>query len=132
MNKRNTIQKALVLEVVHRLRQHATADEVYDEVVKTHPTISRATVYRNLKQLCEDGKIRKVDIANGADCFDHILENHYHARCMQCGKVLDVKMNYMEHLENSVEDREDFIFSGHEIVFKGICKECNERLNGNK
>lgn len=124
MNKRNTIQKTLVLEVAHRLRRHVTADEVYDEVVKTHPNISKATVYRNLKQLAKDGRIRRVDVANGADCFDYILEDHYHARCLKCGKIMDVKMNYMEHLETAIEDSEDFVFSGHDIMFKGICKEC--------
>lgn len=117
----------LVLEVVHHLKRHATADEIYEEVIKTHPNISRATIYRNLNQLTEDGKIRRVDNPNGADHFDHILEKHYHARCMKCGKILDVKMNYLEQLEASIEPMEDFIFSGHDIMFKGICKECNDR-----
>lgn len=127
MNKRNTIQKSLVLEVVHRLKRHTTADEIYEEVMKMHPNISRATVYRNLKQLSEEGKIRRVDLSNGADCYDYILENHYHARCLKCGKVLDVKMNYMNRLENTIENTDDFTFSGHDIIFKGICKECNNR-----
>lgn len=129
MNKRNTIQRTLVLEVVHFLKKHATADEIYDEVIKMHPNISRATVYRNLRQLSEDGKIRRVDIPNGADCYDYILEEHYHARCQRCGKILDVKMNYMNHLEDAIEDTVDFIFSGHDIIFKGICKECNNGEN---
>lgn len=125
MNKRNTIQKTLVLEVVHLLKKHVTADEIYDEVIKTHPNISRATVYRNLKQLSEDGKIKKVDIPNGADCFDYILKEHYHARCLKCGKILDVEMEYMKNLEDTVAHTDEFVFQGHDIIFKGICKECN-------
>lgn len=49
MAKRNTIQRSLVLEAVNKLHCHATADEVYEEIIKEHPTISKATVYRNLK-----------------------------------------------------------------------------------
>ncbi|MDD6887427.1 MAG: transcriptional repressor, partial [bacterium] len=43
--KRNTIQRALVLEAVQRLHCHPTADEVYAVVAAEHPNISRATVY---------------------------------------------------------------------------------------
>ena len=37
------------------MRCHATADEIYSEIVREHPTISRATVYRNLNLLAEMG-----------------------------------------------------------------------------
>ena len=53
--KRNTIQRLLVLETVNKLQCHATADEIYRAIVKEHPNISRATVYRNLNSLSESG-----------------------------------------------------------------------------
>ena len=37
MNKRNTLQRALVLETVRELKCHATADEVYISIKKKHP-----------------------------------------------------------------------------------------------
>ena len=43
-NSRNTIQRQLVLSAVRQLQNHPTADEVYQEVQKNCPTISRATV----------------------------------------------------------------------------------------
>ena len=39
MKSRNTIQRSLVLEAVNKLRCHATADQIYEEIVKDHPTI---------------------------------------------------------------------------------------------
>ena len=62
MARRNTIQRALVLEAVKTLHCHATADEVYEEIIKEHPTISKATVYRNLNLLSEMGEIRRLEI----------------------------------------------------------------------
>ena len=56
--KRNTIQRTLVLEAVNRLRFHPTAEEIYDDVIREHPHISKATVYRNLNQLAEDREIQ--------------------------------------------------------------------------
>ena len=60
MIKRNTIQRSLVLETVNKLKCHATADEIYEDIVKEHPNVSRATVYRNLNLLSEIGYIRKM------------------------------------------------------------------------
>ena len=124
MIRRNTIQCALVLEAVNKLSCHATADEVYNALVKEHPHISRGTVYRNLQRLSDLGEIRKREIPGSADRFDHICSNHYHAKCVKCGRVFDVDMEYKTDLEKSIKDTHGFLFAGHDIVFRGICSEC--------
>mgnify|MGYP001218432835 CR=1 FL=1 len=124
MIRRNTIQCALVLDAVQRLARHATADEIYHSLVQEHPNISRGTVYRNLQRLCELGEVQKREIPGGADRFDHICSNHYHARCTKCGRVFDVDMAYIEDIEKSIKNTNGFEFTGHDIVFKGICWEC--------
>lgn len=124
MIKRNTIQCALVLETVNKLHRHATADEIYNDIVKEHPNISKGTVYRNLQKLCEQGDIRKREIPGGADRFDYICSDHYHVRCEKCGHVFDVDMEYIADIEKSIKNTHGFIFTGHDIVFKGICPEC--------
>ena len=125
VNKRFTIQRSLVLEVVKELRRHVTADEVYEEIVKKHPDISRGTVYRNLNLLSNIGEIRKVEMPGGAALFDHLCHNHYHAKCVKCGRVFDVAMEFITDLENSIKDMQGFVFTGHDIVFKCVCPECN-------
>ena len=127
MIRRNTIQCALVLEAVNKLKCHATADEIYQEIKKDQPHISRGTVYRNLQRLCETGEIRKREIPGEADRFDHLCHDHYHARCVKCGRVFDVDMEYMTGLEKTIKDTHGFVFTGHDIVFQGICAECQEK-----
>lgn len=123
---RNTIQRSLVLEAVNKLRCHATADEIYKEIIKAHPHISRATVYRNLNLLSDRGEIRKVEIPGGADCFDHNLHDHFHVKCERCGRVFDVDMEYVSGLEQNIKDSHGFDFTGYDIVFRGICPECKK------
>lgn len=122
--KRNTIQSSLVFETVNKLQSHATADEIYKEIIKIYPTISRGTVYRNLQRLSEMGEIRKMEIPGHADRFDHLCSDHYHARCVKCGRVFDVDMEYIPDLEKTVRDTCGFVFTGHDILFKGICAKC--------
>ena len=124
MIQRNTIQCSLVLETVNQLKCHATADEVYDAIVKEHPTISRATVYRNLNRLSETGKIRKIAVPDGPDRFDHQRHEHYHVKCVKCARVFDVDMDYIADLEGKIKDAHGFQFTGHNIIFTGICPEC--------
>ena len=124
MKSRNTIQRALVLDAVNTLRCHATADEIYDAVVKEHPNISKGTVYRNLNRLSEMGEIHKMEIPGGADRFDHWCHNHYHVRCVRCGRVFDVDMDYVADLEKKIKDTHGFTFIGHDTMFRGICPDC--------
>ena len=127
MIKRNTIQCTLVLEAVNQLKCHATADEIYELLVQTHLHISRGTVYRNLQRLSELGKIKKREIPGGADRFDHLCSDHYHVRCTKCGRVFDVDMKYMAEIEKLINNTHGFQFTGHDIIFKGICAACKEQ-----
>ena len=126
MDHRNTIQRTVVLETVKRLKCHATANEIYEAVIRDYPTISRATVYRNLQQLSETGLVCKREMPNGADCYDHICTDHYHVRCVRCGRVFDVDMDYIPDLQKSIKDTHGFEFTGHDIIFKGICPDCGK------
>ena len=122
--KRKTIQRALTLRAVQTMQSHPTADEVYETVSAEHPNISRGTVYRNLNQLSEDGEIREMEVPGGADRFDHCCHAHYHVRCLTCGRVFDVDMDYIPDLANSIKDNHGFQFSGYDLMFKGICPAC--------
>ena len=125
--RRNTIQRSLVLEAVNQLKSHATAEEIYQLVVNQYPNISKGTVYRNLNQLTETGEIRKLEIPGSPDRFEHRCHNHYHIRCLKCGRVFDVDMDYIEDLDKKIKDTHGFEFSGHDLLFKGICPDCKTR-----
>ena len=88
MIKRNTIQCAEVLKAVQAMKNHPTADEVYEEVARENPSISKGTVYRNLNRLDETGQIHRLSMPEGPDHFDHCCTEHYHVRCISCGRVL--------------------------------------------
>ncbi len=122
--ERNTIQRAFTLKAVKRLKNHPTVEEIYEEVAKECPTISKGTVYRNLKELAEHGDLYDVEIPGGASHFDHNCKDHYHARCIKCGRVIDVDLPYMYDLIDQIKDKQGFEFTGYDLVFKGVCAKC--------
>lgn len=127
MQERNTVQKEIIYSALCRMANHPTADEVYRSVHETHPSISRATVFRVLNKMAENGSIMKVNISNGADHFDHQVFKHYHAHCKCCGCVLDVKLAPILILEdNNIETEGQFDITGYSLQFNGICRKCFE------
>ena len=126
MVRRNTIQKELVLNAVRSMKSHVTAEDVYNYVIKEHPSIGKGTVYRNLSILSDEGQIRKVGIPGGPDIYDFTLSEHYHIRCAKCGKVCDMDMDMPSDLKKSVHDRHGFEILGYDILFTGICPDCIE------
>lgn len=123
MKTRNTLQKNIILEQLKKMH-HPTAEEVYAMVAQEHPAISKATVYRNLNKMTDEGMIAHVKIPDGADCFDPVTHRHYHIRCRECGRVFDVDMPYFSGLEDRITDKHGFDVDGHEIVFAGLCPGC--------
>ena len=41
MKRRNTIQRNLVLEAIHTMKSHVTAEEVFEFIRKNHPISAR-------------------------------------------------------------------------------------------
>lgn len=124
MERRNTVQKMLVLDAVRSLRGHVTADEVYAFVIKNHPSIGKGTVYRNLNILSEENEIKKIEIPNGPDRYDFTLTEHYHALCVDCGRLFDVDFSEQPDLLNHINNTNGFKYLKYDILFKGICPDC--------
>lgn len=124
--ERNTMQRQLVLDAVQSLHTHPTADEVYGYIAARHPSISRATVYRNLALLGQKGAVLRVSHLNAADRFDFNTEPHHHFYCTGCGRVFDVDMPHQHDLMERVEDTHGFEFHTAELCFTGRCPSCKK------
>lgn len=137
VQKRNTIQRKLVLDAVFDLHNHPTAEDIYQKIIQTHKSISRGTVYRNLNLLVDEGQILKVSIYDGADRFDHTLHRHNHVKCTICDQIFDAPSSSDSALEElillnkKIAEQNQFEILGYEIVFNGICPDCQKKMNKN-
>lgn len=129
MDRRNTIQRQLVLQAVQSL-DHPDAEEVYENIFREHPNVSKGTVYRNLNILAAQGEILKIETGNGADKFDFRTNPHYHMRCRICGKIFDAHLSPLVP-EKLLGDTHGFVVERHNLEFIGTCSECN-KSGGNK
>ena len=128
------MQKELTYDAVLHFPGHPSADDVYREISSKYKSISKATVYRNLASLYEDGKIGRVISTDGRETrFDHRIDKHPHAVCISCGNVFDVDVSYdSDALSKAVCMEDGFAITSHELIFEGICRNCRnkEKENG--
>ena len=89
---RDTSQRRIIMEELVKLKTHPTANEIYERVRRRIPRISLGTVYRNLEMLSESGLIRKLETAGTRKRFDGTVSNHYHVRCIKCGRMDDLNL----------------------------------------
>ena len=120
-------QKELIEKTVFENRIHPTAEDVYLILKANHPNISLATVYRNLNFLSENGKIKKISMANTKDRFDGETSEHYHVSCTVCDKIYDISLSMLSKLDDEVFEKTGVYVTGHELIIKGICPECSKK-----
>ena len=123
---RNTRQRRVILEELKRLKTHPTADEIYELVRERIPRISLGTVYRNLELLVDNEVIQKLEHVDGRSRFDGNPENHYHVRCLRCGRVNDIKAERIKAIERVARKIRGYDIKGHKLEFIGICPRCRE------
>jgi len=121
---RTTKQRRLILEELRNTDRHPTADEIFGLVRSKLPRISLGTVYRNLEVLAEQGLVQRLDSGGGQRRFDARTEDHYHVRCLRCGRVADLPSLKVDIPEREAAAGTDFRVVGYGLEFLGICPEC--------
>ena len=127
MAQRNTVQQKIIAGQLAKLHgSHPTADEVYQSMKDEYPSISRATVYRNLNKMSDNGQALIVRVSSGADHFDDTLRPHYHVVCAKCGRVDDVEVDLPSSVTESLDKATapGFTITGYELLFCGLCSAC--------
>ena len=121
-----TKQRKVILEELKKTTSHPTADEVFLMVRQRLPRISLGTVYRNLELLSENGLIQKLDWSGRQKRYDGNFENHYHIRCLNCGRVEDVLINPLAVIEETFRTVTDYQVLGHRLEILGLCAHCKK------
>jgi Fur family peroxide stress response transcriptional regulator len=122
---RITPQREVLLRILALASHHPTADELYKRVLKRMPSVSPATVYRNVQTLVHFGVISVLDRAGGATRYDPNPEQHHHFVCNHCRKLFDVYLSTLEYGVNAERSPLDGArILGCQVQLQGVCSQC--------
>ena len=124
--ERYTVQRQIILAALLKINTHPTIEEVYAEIQREHPAISKTTVYRNLRQLAKEGIIRQVSLPDGLERYDRLTVKHHHFKCLKCGGIYDVEIDYPDGINGSIQEKYGFEVDRHDVVFTGLCLKCKK------
>lgn len=92
-----TPQRISVLKELSK-KNHPSMEDLYEAIKKENPSISLATVYKNISMLKEKGVVIEVNISDGKMRYDIYTKPHIHLLCKNCSYIEDIEYN--EHLFN--------------------------------
>ena len=119
-----TFQRMNILERIE-VSGHMSIDTIYDEVIKTHPSLSLATVYKNIILMVEKGVLVEVPITGKKSKYELLKEDHIHLVCTECGEVEDkAKDSVTDDLFTSMTQKENFTLSKQQVNLYGVCSDC--------
>lgn len=128
--KLTTQRRAILDVIVENQDKHLSPEEIYDIVKKKYPEIGIATVYRTLQLLEKLNIIYRLNFDDGYNRYElnYDSENHHHHHliCLKCGKVMEVKLDLLENLENEIENENGFKIVDHNVKFFGYCADCQK------
>ena len=119
--RRFSHQREQIYQAVYTSREHPTAEMVYQWLKPEMPKLSLGTVYRNLQQMAEDGRLMELD--GPVTRFDATVQPHTHLRCSRCGCVADGDLAYDMGLDQETI-AQGWQITGHDLMFRGICPAC--------
>ena len=80
-----------ILAAVTELQRHPTAEQVFLEMKREHPSIALGTVYKHLNGLAEERLLLRITKPGSPDRYDR-TERHDHMICSRCGKIEDIRL----------------------------------------
>ena len=117
-------QRWKIAKLILERRGHFNAQEIVQEVIKAHPGIGPATVYRNLKVLCEARILKETLIdAQGIVIYEAFEELHHdHIVCLDCNEIFEFHDPKIESLQQEVAGEMKFKEVRHRHIIYADCQ----------
>jgi Fur family transcriptional regulator, peroxide stress response regulator len=126
-----THQRLAIFETLASSREHPSAEQLHKAVQRRIPTLSLATVYKNLEALKEIGAVADVNSLHEQGRYEAALPGvgagrpHHHLVCVSCKKVRDLHDSELDRLR--VRDAQGFDIRAVRVQAEGLCPDCQAR-----
>ena len=125
-----THQRQVLYETMQSMPGHPSPEEVFASVQVRIPSISLATVYKNIHLFVESGVFRELSIHHGTLRVEMNKEPHHHMVCSVCKKVADLPGGNQANfaLQNATLPG-GFLVERVSMDVIGVCPECQQQPN---
>lgn len=104
---------------------HLNIDQLYNKLLDKFPSISLATIYKNMNAMIERIFVQEVKLPNEKSVYELTKESHAHFVCDCCKKIEDIHIDTSDLL-TQVQNKMHYNIKSSSLVFNGVCSECSK------
>jgi len=120
-----TPQRLAIVKILAVSEGHPSVEDIYEQIRADFPTMSLATVYRNIVLLKSFGEVLELGFPDGSNRYDgNKPAPHPHVICIRCKKIVDPVLDSLDEMKKEVALETDFEILNHRLDFFGICSSC--------
>jgi Fur family peroxide stress response transcriptional regulator len=121
-----TPQRLAICKLLLSSKNHPSADQIYQEVKKSYPTISLATVYFTLDLLKDLGLVQELGFSDRSSRYDPNISPHINVICPKCGKIYDYEAASVKKLWSQIVAEMSFTPLRQRLDIYAFCDKCSK------
>ena len=127
---RLTRQRRALLDIIEESRGHLHASDLLSLAREKDEQMDRATVYRTLSLLKEEGLVEELDLLH-LDGSEHHYElkkqtAHVHIGCKGCGRIIEFQSDMVKELEADIRQETGCEVESVRVEVAAWCPECRK------
>jgi len=120
-----TPQRLAIARILSSSNGHPSVEKIHQLLHDDFPTMSLATVYRNVLLIKSIGEVLELGFADDSNRYDgNKPYPHPHVVCVKCKQIIDPDLASLEDMTKEVASETGFTILSHRVDFFGICKTC--------
>lgn len=120
-----TPQRLAIAKILAKSEGHPSVENIHGQIKKDFPTMSLATVYRNILLIKSLGEVLEIGFPDGSNRYDgNRPYPHPHVICIKCKKIIDPELDSLDEMKKEVAEETNFKILNHRLDFFGICSDC--------
>jgi len=119
-----THQREIIYQAIISSKQHPSPELIFEQVRQQIPSISLATVYKNIHTFLEAGLLREVSPHHGSLRLEADLTEHHHLVCTRCKAIVDLDQSELEPIHLSRKLTAGYQILRYTVEFQGLCPAC--------
>lgn len=124
-----THQRQVIYEVLAATEGHPSPEEVYARVKRRIPSISLATVYKNIHLFIDSGIFTRVSMHHGSMRVETNHKPHHHLVCTACKSISDIDADALGLTYDGAHLPGGFLAQGLSVDVLGLCTHCQQQAS---
>jgi Fur family peroxide stress response transcriptional regulator len=120
-----TPRRGKLLEVLVASERHLNVNDIHQEVKRSFPGTSLATVYNTIELLKETGQVLEIEFSGVANRYDgRRPQAHPHLVCTQCEKIEDLDSIEPDGSLDDISRATGYQVVSQRTDYYGVCPKC--------